>query len=120
MREKPFSLNIRVLLTLTVFFWVSGPHVRAFAESLSPAQCKECQSFDEEVKQKIAKKERTEDILNKNKEYLQKNPNASKSIVIKVKSNVMITLIQIETAQNEIVALKNKVETQRCTQCPSK
>ena len=117
MRKKTFSSNILVLFAVTVLMsgWVF--HHKAFADAGSSAQCKECQVFDEEMKKKVAKKERTEDILKKNKDYLLKNPAASKSIVIKVKSNVMITLIQIETVDNEIVALKNNVQT-RCTQCP--
>ena len=117
MQEKPFSLITAVLFALTGFILTTSVSRFAQAEAVS-VECFECQKNDDQIKARVAKKERTSEILRKNQEYLQKKPGAPKSVAIKIKSNVMITMLQIETVDNELVALRNKSETQRCAQCP--
>ncbi len=57
------------------------------------------------------------DILAKNEEYLKRNPSVSPSIAVKIRSNIMISRLQIETAQNEKALLEASLERQGCREC---
>ena len=56
-------------------------------------------------------------IYRKNKDYLNSHPDAESSVAVKVRSNLFVTTLQIETTENEISVLENKIKKQGCGQC---
>jgi hypothetical protein len=59
---------------------------------------------------------RTE-VLRKNRDYLAKNPDASPSAKIKVRSNIALAEIQIETITNQIALLSGEMQKKGCAEC---
>ena len=57
------------------------------------------------------------DILAKNEDYLRRNPSVSPSVAVKIRSNIMISRLQIETAQNEKSVLETSLDKQGCKEC---
>ena len=57
------------------------------------------------------------EILAKNEDYLRRNPSVSPSIAVKIRSNIMISRLQIETTQNERSILEASLERQGCKGC---
>jgi hypothetical protein len=60
---------------------------------------------------------RIKDILRKNEEYLQKKAPLPTSISVKVRSNIVISKLQIETIENERTAINQTLEKQGCKKC---
>ena len=81
------------------------------------AHCGPC----EETKKELEKKDKNilllKDAENKNQAYLGSHPDASESILIKVKSNLIVIKLRTETAQNEKTLLLANLK-ERCRQCP--
>jgi hypothetical protein len=87
----------------------------------TPAPAGNCPGNCAPAVAQLAKKEgelgKIRDILAKNEEYLKRNPSVSPSIAVKIRSNIMISKLQIETAQNEKVLLEASLEKQGCKEC---
>jgi hypothetical protein len=57
------------------------------------------------------------EVLKKNRDYLTKNPDASASAKIKVRSNIAMAEIQIETITNQISLLSVEMKKKGCAEC---
>jgi hypothetical protein len=69
------------------------------------------------LQEKTEKLQRTQIILQKNEDYMKKNPEASPSIAIKVRSNILVSKLQIETLQNEKVLIEKTISEKGCGAC---
>lgn len=59
-----------------------------------------------------------EDLLIKNRDYLSKiNSDTSASQAIKVKSNILVIVLRIDTFKNNIDVLKKELEVPACKSC---
>lgn len=76
-----------------------------------------CNGMVRSLQEKTDKLQRTLVILQKNEDYMKKNPDASPSIAIKVRSNILVSKIQIETLQNEKVLIEKTISEKGCGQC---
>jgi hypothetical protein len=76
-----------------------------------------CTPLVTSLSEKSDRLERTQVILKKNEEYLKKNPNASASISVKVRSNILVSKLQIETFQNEKILIEKTIQEKGCNQC---
>ncbi len=76
-----------------------------------------CDGIVRSLQEKSEKLERTQIILQKNEDYMKKNPEASPSIAIKVRSNILVSKIQIETLQNERVLIEKTITEKGCGKC---
>ena len=72
------------------------------------------------LSQKETELTRIKDILKKNEEYLQKKTNLPTSISVKVRSNIVISKLQIETIENERTAINQTLDKQGCKQCKTR
>jgi len=57
------------------------------------------------------------DVLQKNQEYLAKNPDAPPSAKIKVRSNIAMAELQIETVSNQIELRNEELKKKGCPPC---
>ncbi len=64
--------------------------------------------------------QRVQTILQKNEEYLKKNTSISASISVKIRSNILISRLQIETVQNEKTMIEKTIKQQGCSGCKIK
>jgi hypothetical protein len=76
-----------------------------------------CDAIVRSLQEKSEKLERTQIILQKNEDYMKKNPDASPSIAIKVRSNILVSKLQIETLQNERVLIEKTITEKGCGKC---
>ncbi len=76
-----------------------------------------CDGIVRSLQEKSEKLKRTQIILQKNEDYLKKNPDASPSISIKVRSNILVSKLQIETLQNEKVLIEKTITEKGCGPC---
>ena len=109
-----FSLNAKLYkraftyLVLVLFsFWTSA----------SRADCGACAGERSELAKKTADRDRILNIKRLNEDYLKSHPNASNSIQVKAKSNVLLAGVKAETALNEITFLTDKIGKE-CGGCP--
>ena len=56
-------------------------------------------------------------ILSKNEAYLVKYPQVSPSLLIKIRSNILMSKLQIETLQNQITVLTAENFSKGCREC---
>ncbi len=64
--------------------------------------------------------QRVQTILQKNEDYLKKNTSVSASISVKIRSNILISRLQIETVQNEKTMIEKTLQHQGCSGCKIK
>ncbi len=76
-----------------------------------------CDGIVRSLTEKSEKLERTQVILQKNEDYLKKNPDASPSISVKVRSNILVSKLQIETLQNEKILIEKTITEKGCGKC---
>ncbi len=58
-------------------------------------------------------------LLKKNQDYLEKlNPSKDASKAIKVKSNILVIILRIETFKNELDTIDNQLKAASCQKCP--
>lgn len=57
------------------------------------------------------------DVLQKNQEYLAKNPDAPPSAKIKVRSNIAMAELQIETVSNQFEIRNEELKKKGCPPC---
>lgn len=76
-----------------------------------------CDGIVRSLLEKGEKLQRTQIILQKNEDYMKKNPDASPSIAIKVRSNILVSKLQIETLQNEKVLIEKTISEKGCGSC---
>jgi hypothetical protein len=76
-----------------------------------------CDNMARSLLEKSEKLKRTQLILQKNEDYMKKNPEAAPSIAIKVRSNILVSKLQIETLQNEKVLIEKTISEKGCGTC---
>jgi hypothetical protein len=76
-----------------------------------------CDGLVRSLREKSEKLQRTQIILQKNEDYMKKNPEVSPSISIKVRSNILVSKLQIETLQNEKVLIEKTISEKGCGAC---
>ena len=81
------------------------------------ADCAACAKLKSDLDAKTKAAVSMQGVKGKNEVYLITHPDASSSIQIKVKSNIMIASVRIETFQNEISLITSEI-TKGCAQCP--
>ena len=90
------------------------------SDSHAQQNCMNCAPLIKSLDEKVAQLERVKVILSKNEEYLKNNPSASTSIIVKVRSNILVSRLQIETLQNEKQLVENSVQEKGCESCKTK
>lgn len=60
---------------------------------------------------------RIKNILQKNREYLQNYPKSITGVVIKIKSNILMCNLQIETLENQLTLQNNESNSKGCGEC---
>ena len=90
----------------------------AFQAAAFAGECNgNCAPLVTSLSQKETELTRIKDILKKNEDYLQRKTNIPTSISVKVRSNIVISKLQIETIENERTAINQTIEKQGCKQC---
>ena len=83
----------------------------------------ECTPACLEIVKKIPPKDQelllVKTILGKNEAYLKEHPDASSSLIAKVRSNILMSKLQIETLQNESQFIKDEIQKKGCQECLS-
>lgn len=104
--QKKRHLNIRILALILVSF-------SAYAEP-----CEECNRVRSDLAKEMNLKQSFVTLKAKNEDYLKK-PDVAASAAIKVKSNIMLLGIKIETQDNKITLLQEQQKKLNgCTNCP--
>ncbi len=105
---------LRKLQSFFVFILLGFAGVAALA-----ANCDECTGFQTGIEKETKLRASYLDLKNKNEEYLKK-PDITPGAAIKVRSNIMLLSIKIETQDNKIEALKIQMnKAGGCTHCPT-
>ena len=82
------------------------------------ATCDECSRFHSGIQKEQQLRESYAQLKVKNEDYLKK-PDVAPGAAIKVRSNIMLLGIKIETQDNKIEALKIEMKKGgNCDQCP--
>lgn len=100
------------VLFLQLLFFSSLTQVSRAETCIGP-----CDALVGSLQEKTAKIQRTQIILQKNEDYMKKNPEATPSIAIKVRSNILVSKLQIETLQNEKVLIEKTISEKGCGTC---
>lgn len=107
--------------TTTVLLSILFFHLLIYADSVSaaavPEECSavKCWTLKKTFKEVQANKEKMKAILEKNQEYLDKHPNATASIQIKVNSNITIAMLHLRTQESEEEVIRR--EAKHCPGC---
>ena len=105
---------MRSLNYLFVFFTLI-----IFAE-LAKAECTPaCSEIVNKIPLKDQELLRVKTILGNNEAYLKDHPDASSSIIAKLRSNILMSKLQIETLQNESQFIKDEIQKKGCQECQS-
>ena len=84
------------------------------------SDCLSCSGKQIEMTKNMSGLKQHEDLLLKNKDYLSKiNVESSASQVIKVKSNILVIVLRIDTFKNNIDVLKKELDVPACKSCLS-
>ncbi len=97
---------------LFVLLSLSGLTSKVYA-ACTPA----CEPAVKVIQAKRSEGERIKVILEKNEDYLKKNPTASPSITVKIRSNILMSKLQIETLANENTVLIADAQKKGCQEC---
>ena len=100
------------LLIVQLLFLTSLTQVAQAETCIGP-----CDGMVRSLREKAEKIQRTQIILQKNEDYMKKNPEAAPSISIKVRSNILVSRLQIETLQNEKVLIEKTISEKGCGAC---
>ncbi len=74
-----------------------------------------CWTLKKTFKEVQANKLKMKSILDRNQEYLDKHPNSSASIQIKVNSNITIAMLHLRTQESEEEVIRS--EAKKCPGC---
>ena len=116
--ELPLILKGKAFKGVQLFFFVLINLMTAHAHAQQ--NCMSCAPLINSLNTKDEQLDRTRIILKKNEDYLKDNPSASTSILVKVRSNILVSRLQIETLQNEKQLLENSVQEKGCDSCKTK
>lgn len=94
-----------------------GVGLAALALSCAHALAENCQPEVEECTRLHDQLAARKDILQKNQDYLVKNPDAPASAKIKVRSNIAMAQLQIETVANQIELRNEDLKKKGCPPC---
>lgn len=129
MKMKTFKIkNSRIHANFRRFFDVYAC-VMAFtalpsfysASSWADADCLACSRKELELTKNSSGLKQHEDLLVKNKDYLSKiNVDTYASQAIKVKSNILVIVLRIDTFKNNIDVLKKELAVPDCKSCQVK
>ena len=113
MREILQKLHIKLFKNFGFFIVVLFIGFTAFA-----APCDECNKLYSDLEKEERLRESYVILKQKNEDYLKK-PDVPAGAAIKVRSNLMLIGIKIETEDNKIEALKiQKKKLGECVSCP--
>lgn len=104
-------------LILWAFFALTLAPGEVFGASQS---CSFCSAKMDEIQKTAASLKLHEELLQKNKAYLAGLSPNDLSRSIKVKSNIMVFDLRIETMKNTIQAIQQEVQGKGCESCPKK
>jgi hypothetical protein len=104
------------VLSSFVFLYLYVQSFSALAAPVPvPCSAVHCWTLKKTFKEAQRKKEQMKAILGKNQEYLDKHPNASASIQIKVNSNITIAMLSLRTQESEEEVIR--IEVKKCPGC---
>ncbi len=86
-------------------------------QAMSVAMAEGCQMEAEECTRLQDDLAVRKEVLRKNQEYLVNNPGASASAKIKVRSNIAMAQLQIETVSNQIEIRNEELKKKGCPPC---
>jgi hypothetical protein len=84
----------------------------------SGAQCEECAPVRTASVKLQTDLQSHESLLQRNRDYLARLDPSESSKAIKVKSNIVILAVRIETIKNNLVAAQSDLQAKGCDQCP--
>ena len=88
-----------------------------FAAQASATCNPSCEPAVKVIQGKQNEEERVKLVLAKNEDYLKKNPTASPSVTVKIRSNILMSKLQIETLLNENTVLIAEAQKKGCQEC---
>ena len=110
-RMLDIAKKLQINLTIIAIICLS---VTAHAEP-----CEDCNKLHVELNKEMSMRDSYLTLKTKNEDYLKK-PNVPDGAAIKVRSNLMLLGIKIETQDNKIEALKiQKKKLNDCSHCPN-
>lgn len=87
--------------------------------SVSAAECDDCQAQRATYIRSQGDLQTHETLLQRNKDFLQRLDPSESSKSIKVKSNIVILAVRIETIKNNLGVLQGEMQTKGCDRCPN-
>lgn len=104
----PMTQFILKLCLFAGLGWIPlGDHV--FAAESAP-----CETLLKNIESRKTRQSSIRHVIEKNNQYLVKNTEASTSIKIKIRSNLLMGNLLLETLSNELLALENDVKSKGC------
>lgn len=82
------------------------------------AQCEECTPVRASSAKLQTDLQSHESLLQRNRDYLARLDPSESSKAIKVKSNIVILAVRIETIKNNLAAAQSDLQAKGCDQCP--
>lgn len=79
--------------------------------------CADCEGLELKIDQKNVEKARYESLVKSNEDYLEQLGNNDVSKRIKLRSNLMVIGLRLETVRNELDFLKSADLQQKCKSC---
>jgi len=103
---------LNIILLFFILFTFSSP-LKALGGNCSP-----CKDKFQELKNESEKEAYNKVLLKKNQDYLSSFGKINKSGAIKVKSNIFVISLRLETSKNNIEAIHTELTQKGCNQCP--
>ena len=85
--------------------------------SLGAVGCRRCSEQLNELAKEVGRKERLDKLMTQNKNFIQKYANKFPKQTIKVKSNIVVLSIKLETAVNHIESQVAELKKIGCDGC---
>lgn len=103
---------VRVGLTLILALSMRATSTLAASPNCANCQAQTKQLFNQQTAQKTHA-----DLLRKNQEYLATLGKGDASKSIKVKSNILVLIVKLETLKNNIESLQEGLTAEHCSGC---
>lgn len=113
-----FRLRLRRVFDVATWLMICFFIAAELSQKSFAADCGACAAKKIDLTKNSAGLKQHEDLLAKNKDYLSKiNVEANASQAIKVKSNILVIVLRIDTFKNNIDVLKKEIESPACSGC---
>ena len=106
---------------MALSFWKYGFQLTCvlsiFCRAGFSANCAKCQEYTREISASVALEANTSSLLQKNRAYLEKYGKIDVSKDIKLRSNILILSLRLETVRNNLEATRTESAQKGCAAC---